>query len=46
MAIGVLIKLGMAETVEQAEKMVQQIRAQIQIHPEFKKDLQQLFPNT
>jgi hypothetical protein len=42
-AIGVLLELGFAETVTQAEDMVKEIRPQITIHPEFRKELEKLY---
>ncbi|WP_170098743.1 hypothetical protein [Alkalicoccus saliphilus] len=43
MAAGVLLELGFAETVDQAVAMVKEIRPEVTIHPEFKKDLERLF---
>ncbi|WP_017729278.1 hypothetical protein [Halalkalibacterium ligniniphilum] len=45
MAIGVLLTLQMADSIEQAEKKVKEIRPEVEIHPEFIKDLKRLFPN-
>jgi hypothetical protein len=41
--MGVLLELGLAKTIEQAESMVKDIRPEIAIHPEFKRDLQRIF---
>jgi hypothetical protein len=44
-AIGVLLALKVADSIEQAERLIKEIRPQVEIHSEFKKDLEKLFPN-
>ncbi|WP_179298702.1 hypothetical protein [Evansella halocellulosilytica] len=46
MAIGVLLELEFADSIDEAESMVKKIRPQVTIHPEFKEDLKALFPNS
>ena len=43
MAIGILLELNIADTIEEAEKMIQEVRPEVQIHPEFIKDLKKLY---
>ncbi|MDT8859287.1 hypothetical protein N0O92_03510 [Alkalihalobacillus sp. MEB130] len=43
--MGVLLELGLAETIQQAESMVKKVRPQITVHEEFIRDLQKIFPN-
>ncbi|WP_198153418.1 hypothetical protein [Thalassobacillus sp. C254] len=43
MAVGVLLKLGIANSIEEGEEMVKQVRPQVSLHKEFKKDLQKLY---
>lgn len=45
MAAGVLLALNKANTIDEAERMLQQIRPQINISPSFKQDLKTLFPD-
>lgn len=45
MAAGVLLALNKANTIDEAERMLQQIRPKIKISPSFKQDLKALFPN-
>ena len=44
-AIGTLLALGEAKTVEEAEQMAKNIRPIISVKPELKESLQRLFPN-
>lgn len=46
MAIGLLLSLKKANTIEEAEKAVKSVRPQIEIHPTFKQDLKELFPDS
>ncbi|WP_416148346.1 hypothetical protein ACM26V_19295 [Salipaludibacillus sp. HK11] len=43
MAIGVLLELGLANTIPEAEKAVQNVRPEVNVHEEFKKDLEKLY---
>ncbi|MEW9671132.1 hypothetical protein [Ammoniphilus sp. 3BR4] len=45
MAAGVLLALKKADTIDEAEAMLQAIRPQVKISPEFKRDLKALFPS-
>lgn len=42
--MGVLLELKMADTVQEAERMVKEIRPEIEIHQEFIRDLKSLYP--
>jgi len=43
-AIGVLLELGLANTITAAEIAVQNARPEVTVHEEFKKDLKKLYP--
>ncbi len=43
--MGILLELQIAKSMEEAEKMVKEVRPEITIHPEFLKDLQTLYSN-
>lgn len=45
-AIGTLIKLGKAKTIEEAEEMAMSIRSKIKVKSEMKDALKRLFPNS
>jgi thioredoxin reductase (NADPH) len=44
-AIGTLLSLGKAKTIEEAEKMAKSVRPKINVKPEMKESLQRLYPN-
>ncbi|WP_167577920.1 hypothetical protein [Ammoniphilus sp. YIM 78166] len=44
MAAGVLLALKKAHSIDEAEAMIQAIRPQVKIPPEFREDLKSLFP--
>lgn len=44
-AIGALIALNKAETIEEAEKMARSIRPTIKSNPDMKESLKKIFPN-
>ncbi|WP_164985037.1 hypothetical protein [Ammoniphilus sp. CFH 90114] len=44
MAVGVLLALDKAKTIDEAESMMREIRPQVKLSPEFKQDLKTLFP--
>lgn len=43
-AIGTLLALGKADTIEEAEKDATAIRSKINVKPEFKESLKRIFP--
>ena len=43
-AVGTLLALGKADTIEQAEKDATAIRSKINVRPEFKESLKRIFP--
>ena len=44
-AVGTLLRLGKADTIEQAEKIAQTARPKINVKPEMKEVLKRIFPN-
>lgn len=44
-AIGTLLALGMADTIEEAEKIAKTARPKINVKPEMKEALKRIFPN-
>lgn len=44
-AIGTLLSLGKADTIEEAEKTAQSARPKINVKPEMKEALKRIFPN-
>ncbi|WP_163100323.1 protein-tyrosine phosphatase family protein [Peribacillus alkalitolerans] len=44
-AIGTLLSLGQAASVDEAEEMAKAIRPRIKVKPELKEALQKIFPN-
>ncbi|MEK3805922.1 dual specificity protein phosphatase family protein [Bacillus sp. FSL H8-0547] len=44
-AIGTLLSLNMASTIEEAEQKAKEIRPKIQVKPEMKETLKRLYPN-
>ncbi|KEZ46967.1 MULTISPECIES: dual specificity protein phosphatase family protein [Metabacillus] len=44
-AIGTLLALGQAKTIEEAEAMAKEARPKINVKPEMKETLKRLFPN-
>ncbi|MCM3763094.1 dual specificity protein phosphatase family protein [Alkalihalobacillus oceani] len=44
-AIGTLLSLGKANTIEEAEKMAKEARPKINVKPEMKETLKRIFPN-
>jgi hypothetical protein len=45
-AIGVLLALGVSKTVDEAEKFIQSIRPEVEVHPVLKDELRKIFPGT
>lgn len=45
MALGVLLELNIIESIEKGLQLLKEIRPEIEIHPEFIKDLKRLYPN-
>ncbi len=45
-AIGTLLALGQAQTIEEAEEMVRSIRPTIKFKPEMKSSLKEIFPES
>ncbi|OIJ21481.1 protein tyrosine phosphatase [Anaerobacillus alkalidiazotrophicus] len=45
-AIGTLLSLGKADTIEKAEEIAQTARPKINVKPEMKETLKRLFPNS
>jgi hypothetical protein len=44
-AAGVLLELNIAKTIVEAVNMVKKARPEVDIHPQFINDLQELYPN-
>ncbi|TQR13342.1 protein-tyrosine phosphatase family protein [Psychrobacillus soli] len=44
-AIGTLLSLGKADTIEEAEQMAKIVRPKISVKPEMKEALRRIFPN-
>jgi protein-tyrosine phosphatase len=44
-AVGTLLSLGIAKTIEEAEAMAKEARSKIKVKPEMKDSLKRLFPN-
>ena len=44
-AIGTLLALGKASTIEEAEEMAKNVRSKISVKPEMKESLKRIFPN-
>lgn len=45
MATGILLELNIAKSIKEAINMVKKARTEVEIHPQFIKDLQKLYPN-
>ena len=44
-AIGILLALGKASTIEEAEEMAKNVRPKISVKPEMKEALRRIYPN-
>ncbi|WP_199228129.1 hypothetical protein [Salipaludibacillus keqinensis] len=44
MALGVLLEFNIVDSIEKGIQLMKEIRPESEIHPEFIKDLQRLYP--